>query len=618
MSEVKAPTAHHRPLAGARSSKSFDLAGSLKDVLLGITGKDFTIIAASKAAMRGATVLKASDDKTRPLSKHILMALTGEAGDTIQFAEYVQANVQLYGMRNDIELNPSATASFIRTELAKALRSRRPYTVNLLLGGYDTINDKPTLHWIDYLASSAPVPYAAHGYAQYYCLSTLDKHHHPDISFEQGMKILRMCTDELKRRLPIDFKGMTVKVVTKDGIREEEYKDDEPVACPAMAIDIAPTSDSIVPRVVTIVDDHDLILRVTQHTRTQKAAEDGRDKTKAVVDFQVTRQYLVDNSESDFLKRLLTTRHFAEAGKRIIDLDEQNPLAIEVILCTIYRKDEGWRSSALGQEVTARTLKLHWEYLWDVVASTRYFMIEFFNLDTWFGLWYEKNHTADNSKLLYPCYQFNHAVGFLSITKNLVYNHAHIEEYKNENHPDLHVPPRIIGALNGARGHLRVVLARWLWAPLQNMMTASCACKGDTVYLYLQALAKTGGYPVDQQGRKSVNDICHQLGLFKEHFHLPQSSKGCAKCARDWTGIVARAVHNIQEYFDGICLDCMDHTQPKFLDEHDDYWNHLSLTMKWDLKCRVSHGQASWYSSFMGRPDTRETLLKRVKKRFNN
>jgi 20S proteasome subunit beta 4 len=150
----------------------------------------------------------------------------------VQFAEYVQANVQLYGMRNDIELNPAATASFIRTELARALRSKRPYTVNLLLAGYDTINDKPTLHWIDYLASSAAVPYAAHGYAQYYCLSTLDKHHHPDITFEQGMKILRMCTDELKRRLPIDFKGMLVKVVTKDGIREEEYKDDEPVACP--------------------------------------------------------------------------------------------------------------------------------------------------------------------------------------------------------------------------------------------------------------------------------------------------------------------------------------------------------------------------------------------------
>lgn len=85
----------------------------------------------------------------------------------VQFAEYIQANVQLYSMRNSMELSPSATASFVRGELARALRSRRPYTVNLLLGGYDKIADKPTLYWIDYLASQAPVPYAAHGYAQY-------------------------------------------------------------------------------------------------------------------------------------------------------------------------------------------------------------------------------------------------------------------------------------------------------------------------------------------------------------------------------------------------------------------------------------------------------------------
>lgn len=136
-------------------------------------------------------------------------------------------------MRNDTDLSPDATASFVRTELAKSLRSRKPYNVNLLLGGYDTIADRPRLFWCDYLASLAPLPYAAHGYAQYYCLSLLDKHHHPDIGFDEGMKILRMCTDELKRRLPIDFKGVYVKVVTKDGIREEPYNADEyPVYAP--------------------------------------------------------------------------------------------------------------------------------------------------------------------------------------------------------------------------------------------------------------------------------------------------------------------------------------------------------------------------------------------------
>jgi 20S proteasome alpha/beta subunit len=32
--------------------------------------------------MRGATILKAADDKTRALNKHTLMAFSGEAGDT--------------------------------------------------------------------------------------------------------------------------------------------------------------------------------------------------------------------------------------------------------------------------------------------------------------------------------------------------------------------------------------------------------------------------------------------------------------------------------------------------------------------------------------------------------
>ncbi|KAF2405321.1 N-terminal nucleophile aminohydrolase [Trichodelitschia bisporula] len=199
------------------------------EVLLGITGKDFTIIAASKAAMRGATVLKATDDKTRELNAHNLMAFSGEAGDTIQFAEYIQANIQLYSMRNATELGPAAVSAYVRGEVASALRSRRPYTVNLLLGGFDPIKEKPSLYWIDYLAAMADVPYAAHGYAQYYCLSILDKHHRPDISLDEGIKMLGMCTDELKRRLPIDFKGVYVKVITKDGIRELEFGNDKAV-----------------------------------------------------------------------------------------------------------------------------------------------------------------------------------------------------------------------------------------------------------------------------------------------------------------------------------------------------------------------------------------------------
>ncbi|KAL2119260.1 hypothetical protein VTJ04DRAFT_6220 [Mycothermus thermophilus] len=179
--------------------------------------------------MRGPTILKATDDKTRALNDHTLIAFSGEPGDTVQFAEYIQANSQLYSMRNETDLSPSALAHFVRGELASSLRSRNPYSVNLLLGGVDPITGKPSLYWLDYLASLAKVPYAAHGYAQYYCLSLLDKHHHPDISLERGLELLKLCSEELKKRLPIDFKGLAVKAITKEGIKPIPFDEDEKV-----------------------------------------------------------------------------------------------------------------------------------------------------------------------------------------------------------------------------------------------------------------------------------------------------------------------------------------------------------------------------------------------------
>lgn len=64
---------------------------------------------------------------------------------------------------------------------------------------------------------------------RYYCLSILDKHHHPDMTLTQGIKVMNMCADELKRRMPIDFKGMKITAVTKDGMRDIEFDDNRKV-----------------------------------------------------------------------------------------------------------------------------------------------------------------------------------------------------------------------------------------------------------------------------------------------------------------------------------------------------------------------------------------------------
>nr|KAG5709609.1 hypothetical protein BaRGS_001659 [Batillaria attramentaria] len=121
--------------------------------------------------------MKTDHDKMFQLSDKLLMAVSGESGDTVQFSEYIAKNIQLYKMRNGYELSPHAAANFTRRNMADALRSQRPKFVNLLIAGID--EDGPSLYFLDYLASIIKVPFAIHGYGAMFTLSIMDRYYKP-------------------------------------------------------------------------------------------------------------------------------------------------------------------------------------------------------------------------------------------------------------------------------------------------------------------------------------------------------------------------------------------------------------------------------------------------------
>jgi 20S proteasome subunit beta 4 len=84
----------------------------------------FTLVCSDRTNAHSILVVKEDYNKTRRLSDNLLMAVTGQSGDTDQFAEFIAKNVQLYKMRNTYELSPEAAASFTRRNLADYLRSR--------------------------------------------------------------------------------------------------------------------------------------------------------------------------------------------------------------------------------------------------------------------------------------------------------------------------------------------------------------------------------------------------------------------------------------------------------------------------------------------------------------
>jgi len=181
---------------------------------------DFVMVATDQTNARSIMVMKEDEEKVVNLSDRLVMAISGESGDTNQFAEYIAKNIQLYKMRNGYELSPSAAANFTRRNLADYLRSKTPYTVNLLIAGFDIETNKSQLYFMDYLASMINAPYAAHGYGGFFTTSIMDQHYKPDMTRQQAYNLMMECVKEVQKRLVLNLPNFAITVVDKDGVHK--------------------------------------------------------------------------------------------------------------------------------------------------------------------------------------------------------------------------------------------------------------------------------------------------------------------------------------------------------------------------------------------------------------
>ncbi|CAI4431647.1 CEL_1a_G0014760.mRNA.1.CDS.1 [Saccharomyces cerevisiae] len=94
--------------------------------------------------------------------------------------------------------SPQAVSSFVRQELAKSIRSRRPYQVNVLIGGYDkrrtNRNYIKLTTWV--LKSNYPMVLMVTGVLH---SLLLDHHYRPDMTTEEGLDLLKLCVQELEK-----------------------------------------------------------------------------------------------------------------------------------------------------------------------------------------------------------------------------------------------------------------------------------------------------------------------------------------------------------------------------------------------------------------------------------
>lgn len=159
------------------------------------------------------------------------------------------------------------------------------------------------------------------------------------------------------------------------------------------------------------------------------------------------------------------------------------------------------------------------------------------------------------------------------------------------------------------------------------LKSANCNCKEKTVFDYMRELQRVDIWPLEDSfkttsmagileglsdfngssiGTRNTSTVSGAEGATGADTG-PQKSVCCRWCSQDWSKVVHNAEMRTDLHFDGLCLDCMDHTKNIRLkgDEDDDYWRHGWDRRKYDQKCRVSHGEPTWYFSFMGRREKR-------------
>ncbi|KAK3718872.1 hypothetical protein LTR37_004788 [Vermiconidia calcicola] len=378
----------------------------------------------------------------------------------------------------------------------------------------------------------------------------------------------------------------------------------------------------------TIATDHDLIVRVIEHKEVTRTEGKGKDAKivkdfvpNKVHEFKVKRSVVVDSSKY-FDKLLDTNSSFKDSQQSRIDLLEDEARSAEIWFKILHGSDSG--SSNLDI-----TIKNVWEML---LTAHKY------GLDpqlpaakAWFEAWWLANEKKPNGRtfdfgdyreLLFPCHTFDYAPGFAAATKHLAYNAiGHITEKRPDNfhHYHLRLELGIVQQINAAKGRLKGILFRGLYKPIKDSFTGPhCDCKFKTYYTYEQALFKTGAWPLEDTFLyNSITKLLRMLGNFMLGNFRSKAvgPEMCAKCRFDVHKVVPEALSETSDSFDGLCLDCMNTSNPKVGDADEEYWRHAEQGTAWDAHCRVRHSQPSWYFSFMGHKEKMIEWKKRPRNR---
>ena len=172
----------------------------------------------------------------------------------------------------------------------------------------------------------------------------------------------------------------------------------------------------------TLTADHDLTVKAIEYGDVTRTENDKAVTTKAptkVHEYRLSRETLIN--ASPVFRKLLTNANFRESEQHVVELHEDPPQTLKIWL-------EIFHKVAPFEELVET---VNFKGLWDLLATAHKYEIDPKSADSkaWFEAWWKVNVPpggkngkrlgyVDNQALLLPCWAFDHAKGWQSVTKH--------------------------------------------------------------------------------------------------------------------------------------------------------------------------------------------------------
>jgi proteasome beta subunit len=185
--------------------------------VVGITTSEGVVVAADRRASAGNTISHKDVQKIEAVHPRAVLTLVGSVSGAQALVQNLEAEVRLHEARRGEPPSISALA----TITSNMMQGGRFSIVSPLLAGVD--DDGSHLYSLDPAGSVLPDEYTATGSGMQYALGLLEDGYRDDLSNDEGTALAVRAVRSAVERDTSSGNGVTVAVVTADGVEIESY-----------------------------------------------------------------------------------------------------------------------------------------------------------------------------------------------------------------------------------------------------------------------------------------------------------------------------------------------------------------------------------------------------------